>query len=395
VIFNLLSLLLSSIGCFLSLWIVIPAPTYFWLTFSVGAPEVSLWLASWNAIALLPLLLGKQNWVFYLALALGIVGLVLSLSPLGQLPATQRNATAALQRMIGQRDFATITTKQQFRSQPFVWLDAFRGISIPAVRRTSGVVFAKPDGVPLKMEVYRPVAVGRYPGIVVIYGGAWQRGSPTDNGDFNRYLAAQGYVVWAIDYRHAPNYRFPAQLEDVNAALQFIQQQAEAYETDPQRIALMGRSSGAHLAMLAAYQANTPTIRAVINFYGPVDLAKAYADPPKPDPINTRVVLETLLGGTRAQLPDLYRLASPITYVTKPLPPTLLFYGKRDHIVEAKYGKQLHDRLQTTDTQSIYIEIPWADHVFDAVFNGISNQLALYYTERFLAWTLQASSEKS
>lgn len=391
-IYNLLSLVLSSIGCFLSLWIVIPAPTYFWLTFSVGAPEVSLWLAGWNAIALLPLIFGKQNWVFYLALGLGIVGLVLSLSPLSQLPATQRNATVALQRTIGQSDFAVTT---QGRSHPFIFLDAFRGIPIPAVRRTSGIVFAKPDGVSLTMEVYRPVAVGRYPGIVVIYGGAWQRGSPTDSGDFNRYLAAQGYVVWAIDYRHAPTYRFPAQLEDVNAALKFIQQQADVYETDPQRIALMGRSAGAHLAMLAAYQADAPVVRAVVNFYGPVDLAKAYAEPPQPDPINTRAVLETLLGGTLAQLPDSYRFASPITYVTKPLPPTLLFYGKRDHIVEAKYGKQLHDRLQTSNTQSIYIEIPWADHVFDAVFNGISNQLALYYTERFLAWALQPSLENS
>ena len=64
-------------------------------------------------------------------------------------------------------------------------------------------------------------------------------------------------------------------------------------------------------------------------------------------------------------------------------------YGGRDNIVQAKFGRTLRDRLRTVGSRAIFLEIPWAEHAFDAVFNGVSSQLALYYTERFLAWALQ------
>ena len=73
----------------------------------------------------------------------------------------------------------------------------------------------------------------------------------------------------------------------------------------------------------------------------------------------------------------------------KNLPPSLLIYGGRDHIVMSKFGKRLAQALTDQNNQAVFIEIPWADHAFDSVFQGVSNQFALYYTERFLAWTLR------
>jgi acetyl esterase/lipase len=153
-------------------------------------------------------------------------------------------------------------------------------------------------------------------------------------------------------------------------------------------VALIGRSAGAHLALLAAYRPGPLSVRAVVSYYGPTDLVDAYAHPPHPDPLHIRKTEETLFGGTPNELPARYREASPITYATHPLPPTLIIQGKRDHTVEARYGARLHERLVATGTTSIYLEIPWAEHAFDAVFNGPSSQLALYHTERFLAWAL-------
>ena len=83
-----------------------------------------------------------------------------------------------------------------------------------------------------------------------------------------------------------------------------------------------------------------------------------------------------------------YREASPITYVTRPLPPTLLIYAGRDNIVEPRFGVLLQRRLGETGTTSVLLEIPWAEHGFDAISNGPSAQLALFETERFLAWAL-------
>ena len=278
--------------------------------------------------------------------------------------------------------------KNLMRSKPMAIADVFRGIPRPKVRIDRGIVFASPDGVDLKLNTYRPLATGKYPTLIIIYGGAWREGTPDSYEQFSCYMAAQNYTVIAIDYRHAPQYKFPAQLEDVETALQYIQKQAIALEVDTDKMAIMGRSAGGHLATLAAYKQDAISFRAVISYYSPVNLTAGYYDPPVPDPIDIHTVLENFLGGTPQEQPELYRQASPINYLRPNLPPSLLIYAGRDHLVQAKFGRRLYDKLIATDNAAVYLEIPWAEHAFDAVFFGISNQLALYYTERFLASTM-------
>ncbi|MBE9124945.1 MULTISPECIES: alpha/beta hydrolase [unclassified Coleofasciculus] len=387
-------LFLSAVGLFLSLSIVVPAPTLAILPLGVGAPEVSPWLVCVNAIALILVILRRhEGWLYNVALVCSLLGLLLSVLPLIHFPAANARIAAEMQTVLG-TDYLTKVSQSELlpmRTQPLVLADAFRGISIEEVRIDRGILFAKPDGVKLKLNVYRPLPIGKYPTIIVIYGGAWRTGTPDNNETFNRYMAAQGYSVVAIDYRHAPQYRFPAQLEDVQAALSYIQIHAKELEVDTERMALMGRSAGAHLAMIAAYRLDAVPVRAVVNYYGPVNLTEGYYDPPFPDPIDTRAVLRTFLGGTPDELAEVYRQASPISYVQPELPPTLLVYAGRDHLVQAKFGRQIYEQLQATGNRAVLLEIPWAEHSFDAVFNGVSNQLALYYTERFLAWALKSS----
>ena len=397
--YSRLGLLLVGVGLFLSLWIVLPAPTLFLLPLGVGAPELSPALLGFNALVFLLLGLQKAIWGrsprrpqrLWLLLVGSLLGIILSALPLLQLPMTVQQARRAMQAELGRNYLAQIpqSVQAQMRPQPFVLADLFQGVPTSKVRHTSGIPFATPEGVPLLLDVYRPLKKGKYPGIVVIYGGAWRSGSPANNAEFNRYMAARGYVVWAIAYRHAPEYRFPAQIKDVQSALAFIQQHAWEYETDQARMALLGRSAGAHLAMLAAYQPSALPIRAVVDYYGPVDLTKGYNEPPSPDPIDVRAVLKAFLGGSPRALPQRYQQASPITYVKSSLPPSLLIYGSRDHLVQAKFGRALFQRLKAAGNTAILIEIPWAEHSFDALFSGLSNQLALYYTERFLAWALK------
>lgn len=381
--------ILSLGGLFLSLWIVVPAPTMTLLTLGVGAPEVSPWLILLNAIALLLNVREiSQGWLAKIAIGGSLCALLLSLLPLAQFPAAHRQAEQTLETTIGPNYLSSLPAAQtdQFRPSPFSLWDAFRGIPSLPIRQTNAIPFAQPNGVPLILNLYQPMTSGHYPALIVIYGGAWQRGTPANDEAFSRYMAARGYVVVAIDYRHAPRYPFPAQLDDVNTAISFIQAHATEYEIDGDRIVVMGRSAGAHLAMLAAYQPQAPKLRAVINYYGPINLTSGYYNVPSPDPIGSRATLRAFLGGTPDELPELYRQASPYTYATMPVPPTLLIYAKRDHIVQAKFGQAMSDRLQQSGNSATYLEIPWAEHAFDAVFNGVSNQLALYHTERFLAW---------
>ena len=124
----------------------------------------------------------------------------------------------------------------------------------------------------------------------------------------------------------------------------------------------------------------------VIDYYGPVDLVEGYRQIPTPDPLDVRAIEEAFLGGPPDAMIDRYRAASPIALVTRRLPPTLLIYGGRDHVVEPRFGAMLAGRLRAEGTTAVHIEIPWAEHAFDAVPYGPSGQLARYITERFLAW---------
>jgi acetyl esterase/lipase len=71
---------------------------------------------------------------------------------------------------------------------------------------------------------------------------------------------ARGFVVFAIDYRHAPQWPWPAQIEDVRAALGWVREHGGEYGADVSRLALLGRSAGAQLAMVAAYELGTVPI---------------------------------------------------------------------------------------------------------------------------------------
>ncbi len=387
--------LLTFVGLGLSLWIVVPAPIFALLPLSVGAPEISLGIGCINLVALglsatiYSLHYLKQRRKLLVNLACLTLAVGLSAIPLLQFAPTQQRIESAFTDSLGQDYLQKIPSAvaAQMRSQPLVISDLWRGITSAEVRIDRALPFPAADGTQLELNIYRPKQVGKYPAIIAIYGGAWQRGSADSDAEFNQYLAACGYVIWAIDYRHAPKYHFPAQSDDVKLALDYIKAHAIDYETDLDRVAIIGRSAGAQLAMLAAYNSVMP-LRAVVDYYGPVNLIAGYNSPPVPDPIDSRATLGDFLGGTPQELPQLYRSASPLFAVKPGLPPTLLIYGSKDRIVESKYGKYLADTLISKGNRAIFIEIPWADHAFDAVFSGTSNQLALYYTERFLAWAL-------
>jgi acetyl esterase/lipase len=377
-------LLISILSLFLCSWIIIPAPIFSLLPLSVATPEISPALLSFNF--LLTLVLTQQSHKPKLSLSLALIALILSALPLAQFPKAHAQADRNLTTFLNA--IQKSVKVQNIRSEPFSLRDFINGIPQSPIRETQNLTFTS-DQTQLSLNLYRPSSPGLNPTIVTIYGGAWQRGNPNSDAVFNRYLASQGYSVWAISYRHAPAHIFPVQLQDVQAALRFIQSHATEYETDLNHIALVGRSAGAQLASLAAYGASPFPIQAIVNYYGPVNLTSGYYNLPTPDPIDSRSVLTTFLGGTPDEFPDRYIQASPIHSVKPGLPPSLLIYGGRDHIVESRFGRHLAETLTQNQNPVLFIEIPWADHAFDAVFQGISSQFALYYVDRFLAATLK------
>jgi acetyl esterase/lipase len=392
VFFAFIPLLLTLIGLAVSIWSIVPAPNMTLLPLSVGAPEICVWLLGFNMIGLLSYGVFQQpdlpTVLRWLGMGFSVVSIALNAHPLLQLSRTVELADRSMEQALGNNYLAAVppNISATFRTQPFNFLTALRGIDSTPIRSHKRIQFAADKS--LALNIYQPLHPGKYPGVIQIYGGAWRGGSPDHDEKFSHYLASRGYVVVAIDYRHAPQHHFPAQLEDVQMAIEYVRSHAKKWEIDSERLGIIGRSAGGHLATLAAYQPDAQPFQAVVSYYAPVDLTVGYADPPVPDPINSRQVMRDFLGGTPTDLPELYNQASPGQLVNRRLPPTLLIYGGQDHLVEVRFGRKLAKNLQSFGTPMVFIEIPWANHAFDAIFNGTSNQLALYYTERFLARSL-------
>ncbi len=342
----------------LSVWIVVPAPAIWAVALSIGASELSpLFLIPAIATGVLAWRIGGSMHVTTMVLA--AIATLLFLLPIARYPA---GAPLSLRRIVMGLEAADLQVHRGVKPQ---------GASGPS----------------LTVDVYQPPGGDRHPVLVQIYGGAWQHGAPGDNAAFARYFASRGYAVFAIDYRHSLEAKWPAQIDDVRASLQWIRAHAVDYHADATRIVLIGRSAGAQLAMIAGFEDRA--VSGVISYYGPVDLTRGWREPPRPDPIGSRPVLEAYLGGTPDQMPDRYQAASPIEHVTARVPPTLLIYGSRDHIVESRYGRDLHAHLVAAGAKSELVEIPWADHAFDYFPGGLSGQLSLWHTEQFLQHTLR------
>jgi acetyl esterase/lipase len=356
----------------LSLMIVVPPPSMGLLGAAVSAAEYSPLIALADLLWLLAarhLLRGHRG------MRLSTMTLLLAAGALALWPLARFNGVATRARAQLGPD-ASLP-----RYSP---LDAFRTPPTAGPFHERVIPYRAADGSALSLRLYLGPTPGVRPTVVVIYGGAWRSGDPSQGEPLNRALASRGYTVASIDYRHAPAAIFPAQLDDVRRSLALLRDSATAWQVDTSRIALLGRSAGGHLAELAAWTSPQPGVRAVIALYAPFDLLAGYRNVPSPDPIDVRNVISEFVGGTPQQLPAAYRAASPSSFLRAGLPPTLLLYGARDHIVKPGFNRTAALRLRDAQVPVVQVEVPWAEHGFDLAPGGLGAQLAAQVITAFL-----------
>jgi acetyl esterase/lipase len=176
---------------------------------------------------------------------------------------------------------------------------------------------------------------------------------------------------------------FPAQLDDVNATLDWVKQHGEEHGLDHRRIVMFGRSSGGHLALLTSYRRGDPAIKGVVALYPPSDLDWGWDNPSNPAVIDTRGTLTHFIGAPRDEAKAQYEAASPIRFVGG-APPTLLLHGGRDALVKPEQSRRMHKRLAQRGVRHMLIELPWANHGFEANWFGPSGQITSWSVDRFL-----------
>jgi acetyl esterase/lipase len=264
-----------------------------------------------------------------------------------------------------------------------IYRKMFSGVTLPEPK-TESFKYSSVEGEDLALDFYHAQGTTPAPLVIAIHGGSWRGGNNQSFIGMDRYLAGRGFAVADIIYRLAPKWTFPAPIEDVRAALVFLQNRAGWLGIDPNQIVLLGRSAGGQIALTAAYTAMNPAIRGVISFYGPTDMHWDWDHPGNPAVIDTPTNLSDYLGGRPSEVPSAYDAASPIRLVTSSAPPTLLLHGGRDELVSAGESARLSKRLTETGVRNLNVALPWATHGFDYIVRGPGGQISAYAIDYFL-----------
>ena len=245
------------------------------------------------------------------------------------------------------------------------------------IRIQRNLQYSNQEGTSLKATLYVPTEQKRHPGVLLIHGGAWCAGSRTELAWHARKLAEAGYVAASIDYRLAPKYKFPAQIDDCRTALAWFIAHADEWNLDPDRIGLYGYSAGGHLACLLGLSppdARAPRVKAIIAGGAPCDFRIV---PPDED------LLSYWLGGTRVDCPGMYAKASPLAMVSADDPPTFFFGGDRDWLVPPITARRTSHDLRQLRVPSEFFRCKGQGHL-GALMNYDAFERALDFLDRYL-----------
>ncbi len=287
------------------------------------------------------------------------------------------------ERLLKQFNVSTADLKAVHRKTAFSATQMISGIGASKIPFTTHE-YAVHSGVPLSLNFYPSQVAGKRPCLLMVHGGSWRSGDNSELPDVNSYFAKAGYQVATINYRLAPEFKFPAPLEDVHAALVWLKQHAAELDIDSNNFVLMGRSAGGQIVLSAVYRLNEPGVRGVVGFYGAADMLYAYDEPHNKLVMDHQMVLRDYLGGSPTEVKQQYIDASPFAGVTPNSVPALIVHGYIDEHVHYVESERMAEQLNKNGVPHLLLGLPWATHGCEYTLNGPSGQLAVYAAERFM-----------
>lgn len=195
--------------------------------------------------------------------------------------------------------------------------------------------------------------------IIIIHGGSWGNG---DKSDISAYVDSlkirlPKYAFFNINYRlsNNPSNLFPTQENDVNSAITFIYNNAKTKYIISNKFAYVGLSAGAHLAMLQGFKYNLQVVpKAIASFSGPSDLIDMYNNPVGGNHLISQG-LANVIGATPSTNVSIYNTSSPVNYITKSSPPTILFQGGADLLVGVTQATEVQNKLVNAGVVNQYV----------------------------------------
>lgn len=231
---------------------------------------------------------------------------------------------------------------------------------------------------PVLGDLYRPRSENLAPAVLLIHGGGWTgKDGRWQMGLIARRLARRGYVVLNVTYRLAPEWRYPAPVDDLLEAVKWLRTHAAEEGIDPRRIATFGYSAGGYLAAHVGLieGAASAKVRAIVAGGAPSDL-RFY---PGGD------LVPQFLGGTQREIPERFRDASPVTYVTRHSPPMFIYHSTGDRLVPPEHAWTM---VTAYEKNRVPFETYWIKgrgHIGAFLLPGESISAAIRFLDQHLA----------
>lgn len=265
--------------------------------------------------------------------------------------------------------------------------------SSPAADLRRDLEYARLGAESLRLDASVPDGEGPFPIAILIHGGGWSGGDKTGRDPKNpgadvypwfEPLTAAKFTWFSINYRLAPEHRWPACFDDVETAIRWVKAHASEYKGDAKRIALFGHSAGGHLAFLAAVHGSEDArVQAVVGYAPVTDFE--FELPMRHHKLSTS--LQKLHGLSEEITPatlSILRETAPITYVHAGMPPFLILHGDADVTVPLQESRNFQERVKAAGGVCELMIIPGAPHRLNDW-----DKFSPGYADRMIAWLKQ------
>lgn len=279
---------------------------------------------------------------------------------------------AEAQKKNGIRPYTVATAYENLKKNyPFVSL--VEAINSEKIIARENVIYKKTAEKNLTADVYMPVSSGsqKYPAVLLIHGGGWLTGTKENLQVMSQHLANSGYVAITVAYRLGTDATYPAGVLDLKDAVKWMRENANQYNIDREKIAVLGASAGAQLATLLGVTPNadiyqtgnkqvSDEVQAIVNIDGIVSFVHPEAE--------EGWMAATWFGGSKEEKYDMWKEASPLEYVDANTPPTLFinssfprFHAGRDDMIKILNKNGIYSEIHTLEDSphTFWLFHPW------------------------------------
>jgi len=266
-----------------------------------------------------------------------------------------------------------------------------------SVKESRGVVYCNPGKRDLKIDVFQPKAKksAGYPAVLIVHGGGWRSGNRAQHIPLAQHLAAAGFASFTVEYRLSTEALYPAAVHDVKAAIRWIRANARRFNIDRSKIAILGFSAGGELATFVGTTSGmlrfegadcnngySSDVQAIVDIDG--TLSFVHPESGEGDDRKSTSAASYWFGYSKAENPELWQDASPLTHAANNKAPVLFLNSSIDRMHAGR-----DDFRKVLDEKGIYSEVftfegaPHSFCLFEPWFKPTVDHVTRFLNEAF------------